>query len=88
MLSDITTVEILPEYRLRLSFKTGDVGEIRISDILGPNFDGIFSPLKDPSYFAQVSVNADIGTIVWPNGADIDPRLLYKHAIQNTAITT
>ena len=27
--------------------------------------------------FDQVSVDANLGTVVWPNGADIDPDVLY-----------
>jgi hypothetical protein len=33
--------------------------------------------LKDSSYFAQVRVDPELGTIVWSNGADIDPDVLY-----------
>jgi hypothetical protein len=86
MLSDIIAVEVLPDYRLRLSFKTGDAGEISVAQILNNDFSGIFQPLKDEAYFRQVSVNPDIGTIVWPNGADIAPNLLYKHAVKNAPL--
>ena len=34
-------------------------------------FTGVFEPLKDPAYFAQVRVEPDIGTIVWPSGAQL-----------------
>jgi hypothetical protein len=30
----------------------------------------------DPALFRQVRVDARLGTIVWPNGADIDPDVL------------
>jgi hypothetical protein len=40
-------------------------------------FDGVFEPLNDPSFFRQVTVNPDVGTIVWPNGADLCPDTLY-----------
>lgn len=36
-----------------------------------------FVPLRDLSYFAQVRVDPEAGTIVWPNGADLDPLVLY-----------
>lgn len=38
------------------------------------------APLQDPSFFARVSVDADAGTIVWPNGVDLDPDMLYAAA--------
>jgi hypothetical protein len=46
---------------------------------LGPHlsFRGVFEPLKDPAYFAQVRVDPELGSVVWPNGADLDPDVLY-----------
>jgi hypothetical protein len=41
-------------------------------------FQGVFAPLRDPAYFARVSVNAELGMIGWPNGADWDPLVLYS----------
>jgi len=41
--------------------------------LLGP----LFGSLRDPHVFRQVRVDADLGTLVWPNGADIDPNVLY-----------
>lgn len=35
----------------------------------------MFEPLKDPGFFAQVSI--DHGTVVWPNGVDLDPLVLH-----------
>ena len=35
----------------------------------------LFEPLKDPAFFAQVSI--DHGTVVWPNGLDLDPLVLH-----------
>jgi hypothetical protein len=38
----------------------------------------IFEPLKhDLDLFRSVKVDAELGTIVWDNGADIDPDVLY-----------
>ena len=38
---------------------------------------GVFEPLEDPSYFALVALDKELGTIVWPNGADIAPETLH-----------
>lgn len=43
-------------------------------------FDGVFEPLNDPDYFRQVRVVPDVGTIVWPNRADLRPDVLYKNS--------
>jgi hypothetical protein len=48
-------------------------------------FSGIFAPLKELSYFTQVRVSSEAGTIVWRNGADLDPDVLYA-AIAGEAI--
>lgn len=50
-------------------------GTIDIRQII--DFTGIFSPLEDPDYFSQVAVNPELGTICWPNHADLDPDVLY-----------
>ncbi|MGB6000271.1 MAG: DUF2442 domain-containing protein [Thermoanaerobaculia bacterium] len=37
----------------------------------------VFEPLRDPDYFAQVSID-EFGVICWPNGADLAPDALYR----------
>jgi hypothetical protein len=75
MLKDIVAVEPKQEYRLYLSFEDGVFGEVDVSQLI--EFSGVFAPLKELSYFQQVQVNPEVGTIVWPNGADLDPDVLY-----------
>jgi len=76
MLKDIVEVHPLDGYRLRLRFEDGVVGEVDLEKMI--QFEGIFAPLKDRATFVQVRVNPDVGTIVWPNGADLDPLVLYS----------
>jgi hypothetical protein len=38
---------------------------------------GVFGPLETPEFFRQVSVDNELGTIAWPNGADFCPDMLY-----------
>jgi hypothetical protein len=33
----------------------------------------MFEPLRDVAYFAQVVVDEELGTVVWPDGADLAP---------------
>ena len=77
---DITAVEVVGEYRLRLSFEDGTVGEVDFKD---REWRGVFEPLADPGYFAQVRVDPDSGTITWPNGTDMAPEPLYEEARRN-----
>lgn len=75
MLKDIVEVRHLGGYRLALRFEDGVTGELDLGPTL--RFHGVFAPLKDISKFAEVRVNPEFGTIVWPNGADLDPDVLY-----------
>ncbi|MBX3729396.1 MAG: DUF2442 domain-containing protein [Candidatus Sumerlaeia bacterium] len=75
MLRDIIAVEPRDDYGLHLRFEDGVEGTILLTDLVP--FEGIFEPLRDPSRFRQVQVIPEVGTIGWPNGADLDPDVLY-----------
>jgi hypothetical protein len=81
-LVDITGVEVTGEYRLRLSFADGTVGDV---DFSGRVWRGVFEPLRDPAYFARVAVDPEAGTIAWPDGLDMAPEPLYAEARANLA---
>jgi Protein of unknown function (DUF2442) len=83
-LHDVVGVEVSGEYRLRLTFDDGTVGEI---DFAGREWRGVFEPLRNPEYFARVMVDADAGTVIWPNGADMAPEPLYEQVRQNASRT-
>ena len=61
-----------------LTFEGGEQRDIDIA----ANFpmDGVFAPLRDQTFFETVRVEPDVGTIVWPNGADICPDVLYERS--------
>jgi uncharacterized protein DUF2442 len=75
MLKDIIEVQPTQNYCLRLRFEDGKEGEVDIAAMI--QFEGIFSPLKEPAEFRKVRVDPELGTICWPNGADLDPDVLY-----------
>lgn len=76
-LVDIIGVKVLDGYRLYLQFDDGAHGQVDISELVP--FKGVFEPLNDKSFFSKVSVNPDIGTICWENGADISPTYLREN---------
>ena len=78
MNKDVTHVECLGGTRLRLAFEGDERRDVDVRELVA--FDGVFEPLNDPSFFRQVTVNPDVGTIVWPNGADICPDVLYDES--------
>jgi hypothetical protein len=75
MLKDVISVEPLEGFQVRLRFEDGVVGVIDLAKHV--SFRGVFEPLRDPVYFRLVRVDAELGTIVWPNGADLDADVLY-----------
>ena len=76
-LVDVTAVEVIGPYRLRLEFADGTVGDVDLSD---EDWNGVFEPLRDPALFDRVRVDPDAGTITWPGGLDMAPEPLYEQA--------
>jgi hypothetical protein len=73
-MNDVVEVRYVREYTVWLRFQDGTSGEVDIQ----PSFKGpVFEPLRDVEFFRQVQVDPEIGTIVWPNGADVAPETLY-----------
>jgi hypothetical protein len=64
-----------PGYVVRVMFADGEVRDVDITPLLNTE---VFSPLRDPDMFGQVKVDEEIGTIAWPNGADLDPDVIYE----------
>ena len=72
----VREVRVLGGYRLELLFDDGLRGTVDLGEhVVGRH--GVFEPLQDPAYFAQVRVDQELGTIVWPNGADFCPDVLH-----------
>ncbi len=74
----VTNVDLVDGYTVRLRFKDGVVGDVDLAYLL--QYGPVFRPLHDPAYFRRVRVDRSIGTIVWPNGADVAPETLYALA--------
>lgn len=71
----VTSVEVSEGFELLLGFSNGERKVIDVEWLLhGPIFDPI---REDPEFFRTVRVDEECGTIIWPNGADIDPDVLY-----------
>ena len=75
MIPNVIDAKYIKDYTLYLRFSDGSDGEVNLEHEL----DGeIFEPLKDISYFKDFSVNQELHTVVWPNGADFAPEFLYE----------
>ena len=69
----VQSVEPGEEYTAMVRFTDGSCKKVDLAPYLhGP----IFEPIRnDPALFRAMMVEE--GTIAWPNGADIDPDVLY-----------
>jgi hypothetical protein len=72
---DVTKVEIVKDRVVRLTFSDGSEPVVDLAPLLwGPVFTEIAS---NDLAFAELRVDPEIGTITWPNGADLDPDVLH-----------
>ena len=65
-------------YHLTVTFEDGVRAELDFSPLVERG--GLFAELSEPAFFAQVRIDPDAETLVWPNGADICPDVLYHIA--------
>ena len=78
----LVEVRWVRDFILWVRFSDESEGEVDLSGELdGP----VFEPLRDLAYFRQFALSPDLHTVVWPNGADVDPDVLYS-AVSGTPI--
>ncbi len=74
MILHVTDAKHLKDYQLWLKFNDGAEGAVDLSKEL---WGTVFEPLKDVRLFSQLKIDAELDTIVWPNGADLSPEFLH-----------
>jgi hypothetical protein len=84
---DVRSVEYLGGYRLRVSFADGTVRVVDLEATLSEPVGPMFEPLRDVEFFALATVDAEIGTVIWPNGADLAPDALHEGAFDAVGAT-
>ena len=70
----VTGFEVVGPYSLRVSFEDRVTRTIDFSSILNGE---LFGPLRNLKVFEAVSLDPEVHTLVWPNGADFDPTTLH-----------
>lgn len=74
-MNDVIEVRHVREYTIWVRFQDGTSGEVDLrASLRGP----VFEPLHDIEFFKRLAVDPEIGTVVWPNGADIAPDTLHQ----------
>ena len=76
MFLHVREAKYLRNYVIWLRFNDGAEGEINLEGELEGE---MFSPLRDLAQFKRFSVDPEIETIMWENGADFAPEFLYEN---------
>lgn len=72
---DVMETRHVRDYVLFVRFDDETQGEVDLEGIL---YGEAFEPLKNQEAFRLVHVDEEVGTVVWPNGADVAPEYLYE----------
>jgi hypothetical protein len=81
---DVVGVAVIRPHTMRLLFSDGVVRDIEYRP--GQGRGSLVAPLDDPTFFAKVRVDAEAGTVVWPNGLDLAPEVLHGDYAPNDAL--
>ena len=72
----VEAFEIIGPYKLLVFFDDGTSQRIDFSRVL---FGRMYGSLRDLRLFENVSIDPDVHTLVWPNGADFAPEFLHDN---------
>lgn len=75
---EIIKARLIKDYTVEIVFDNKKKGRVDLRSYLGR---GVFKNLLDKRKFRQFRVDPELGTLSWPNGADIAPDTLYSKAI-------
>ena len=70
----VSSFQIVAPYTLRVQFDDNTEQVIDFEPILAGD---LYGPLRNLTLFDQVRVDAEVQTLIWPNGADFDPATLH-----------
>ena len=74
----VVNFEIVASYTLRLRFDDATEQTIDFQPVLAGE---LYAPLRDLKLFCRVSIDPEVHTLVWPNGADFDPATLHDRPL-------
>ena len=70
----VKSFKIAGPFTLAIAFDDGTERTVDFSTVLHGE---IYGPLREPRIFKTVTLDPEIGTLVWSNGADFDPAILH-----------
>ena len=79
ILHDIVLAEAMPDFKVRVTFDTGETGVFDCVDYLRHPY---WQKLGDPAFFKLVRV--EYGTLVWPEDIDIAPEDIWEKTVRDS----
>jgi hypothetical protein len=79
----VRSFTIVAPYTLRVEF---DDSTAQVIDFQPALAGELFGPLRELAVFNQVRIDAEVHTLVWPNGADFDPATLHDWPMHAAAL--
>ena len=83
-LCKVKSFSIVGPYTLKIGFDDGVCREIDFRPFLQGE---LYGPLGDLRLFEKITLDAEVHTLVWPNGADFDPATLHDWPLQDAEAT-
>jgi hypothetical protein len=80
MFLHVTNAIYIEDYKIEVSFNNGRKGVVDLSSSVKGS---IFEELRNKSKFSSFTVDKELETIVWSNGADLAPEYIYFQMFKN-----
>jgi hypothetical protein len=81
MIHDVVAASYKGGYEIEVTFDDGNGGVVDFSSYLDKG--GIFDRFKDIAFFANFTINQDLGVLTWHDEIDIAPETLYAEATRS-----
>ena len=78
MIVHVVEAEYARDYIIRLKFNDGAEGFVNLA---GELYGEMSAPLKDVEKFKAFTLDPELDTIVWENGADFAPEFLHQRLL-------
>jgi hypothetical protein len=77
----LTSVDVLPGFRLRVRFNDGTEGTVELAEFLNSPSAGVFAALQDESLFRQARIT--LSAVTWPGELDLAPDAMHRAIKEN-----
>ena len=79
----VVKYRIVAPYVLHVRFDDTTTQTINFQSVMTGE---LYAPLNDLDLFNRVSIDPEVHTLVWPNGADFDPATLHDWPLHEEAL--